>query len=76
MGSYFIEINALSSDGEKRSYEHFVEAESIVDAFEKFDQTLDAAEIRRFRKNGYCNLSCHWMGTKGTLSPDRIVIVT
>lgn len=69
MGSYFIEINALSSDGEKRSYEHFVEAESIVDAFEKFDQTLDAAEIRRFIKDGYCNIACHLLGTKGTVRP-------
>ena len=69
MGSYLIEINAVSSDGEKRSYEHIVEAESIVDAFNKFDQTLDAAEIRRFIKHGYCNLSCHWTGTKGTVSP-------
>lgn len=69
MGSYFIEINALSSDGEKRSYEHFVEAESIVDAFEKFDQTLDAAEIRRFIKDGYCNIACHLLGTKGTEPP-------
>ena len=76
MKRYLIEINAVSSDGEKRNYEHIVEAESIVDAFNKFDQTLDAAEIRRFRKNGYCNLSCHWMGTKGTMSPERIVIVT
>ena len=69
MGSYLIEINALSSDGEKRSYEHFVEAESIVDAFEKFDQTLDAAEIRRFIKDGYCNIACHLLGTKGTVRP-------
>ena len=69
MGSYLIEINAVSSDGEKRSYEHFVEAASIVDAFEKFDQTLDAAEIRRFIKDGYCNIACHLLGTKGTEPP-------
>ena len=69
MDSYLIEINAVSSDGEIRSYEHTVEAESIVDAFNKFDQTLDAAEIRRFIKSGYCNIGCHWIGTKGTEPP-------
>lgn len=69
MGSYLLEINAISADGEKRIYEHIVEAESIVDAFNKFDQTLDAAEIRRFVENGYCNIGCHWLDTKGTEPP-------
>ena len=69
MDSYLIEINALSSDGEKRIYEHIVEAKSIADAFNKFIQSEDVDTIRQFAKNGYCNLSCHWIGTKGAATP-------
>jgi len=69
MDRYHIGIYAKSLDGKTLNGESIVEAESIVDAFNKFDQSLDAAEIRRFAKDGYVNLSCHVLGTEGTVSP-------
>lgn len=69
MDSYLIEINAVSLDSEKFNCDYTVEAESIADAFNKFIQSKDLDTIRQFAKNGYCNLSCHWVGTKGTEPP-------
>ena len=69
MDSYLIEINAVSSDGEKFNCAYITTAKNIVDAFNIFDQSETAHALKIMTKNGYYTASCHRLGTKGTARP-------
>ena len=69
MDSYLLEINAVSSDGEKFNCTYITTAKNIVDAYNIFDHSETADALRIMIKNGYYTASCHRLCTKGTEPP-------